>query len=143
MFSKKYPFTNLIPKYLQRVFHKIHAPEGKCMKSLHRHSKIFPPVDISLLDRFLRGTFSRKIWGWRGQKFLGNKTPSLRLFLTRKFLQKILGLEGSKISWEKNPVSYAEFFRQNFLTQNFRKFWLEFSKFPGDEEILRGNFGIT
>ena len=68
----------------------------------------------------------------------------------RKFFQEILGLEGSKRSREKPPVSYEEIFRQNFLTHNFlRKFWLEFSqprkfwspKFPGDkrkfyEEIL-------
>ena len=38
--------------------------------------------------------------------------------------EEILGLEGSKISWEKNPVSYEEIFRQIFL----RKFWLEFSQ---------------
>ena len=53
----------------------------------------------------------------------------MRPFLTRKFFQEILGLEGSKISWEKNPVSYEEIFRQKFLAQNFlRKFWLEFSQ---------------
>ena len=51
---------------------------------------------------------------------------TLRPFLTRKLFQEILGLEGSKISWEKNPVSYEEIFRQIFLAQNFlRKFWLE------------------
>ena len=48
---------------------------------------------------------------------------AVRPFLTRKFFQEILGLEGSKISWGKNPVSYEEIFRQNFLAQNFlRKF---------------------
>ena len=26
-----------------------------------------------ILDGFLRGNFSRKFWGWRGQKFLGEK----------------------------------------------------------------------
>ena len=66
----------------------------------------------------------------------------LRPFLTRKFFQEILGLEGSKKSWEKKHVSYEEIFRQNFLAQNFlRKFWLGFSyprkfwspKFPGDK----------
>ena len=51
-----------------------------------------------------------------------------RPFLTRIFFQEILGLEGSKISWEKKHVSYEEIFRQNFLAQNFlRKFWLGFS----------------
>ena len=55
-------------------------------------------------------------------------TSLLRPFLTRKFFQEILGLEGSKISWEKKHVSYEEIFRQNFLAQNFlRKFWLGFS----------------
>ena len=54
---------------------------------------------------------------------------AVRPFLTRKFFQEILGLEGSKISWEKTPVSSEEIFRQNFLAQNFlRKFWLEFSQ---------------
>ena len=48
----------------------------------------------------------------------------LRPFLTRKFFQEILGLEGSKFSWEKKHVSYEEIFRQNFLA---RKFWLGFS----------------
>ena len=53
---------------------------------------------------------------------------AVRLFLTRKFFQEILGLEGSNISWEKKHVSYDECFRQNFLAQNFpRKFWLGFS----------------
>ena len=53
---------------------------------------------------------------------------AVRPFLTREFFQEILGLEGSKIYWEKKPVSYEEIFRQNFLAQNFlRKFWLEFS----------------
>ena len=57
-----------------------------------------------------------------------NNNFSLSPFLTRKFFQEILGLEGSKISWEKKAVSYEEIFRQNFLAQNFlRKFWLEFS----------------
>ena len=43
--------------------------------------------------------------------------------------QKILGLEGSKLSWENTPVSYEEIFRKNFLAQNFlTKFWLEFSQ---------------
>ena len=28
------------------------------------------------LDRFLGGIFSRKFWGWRGQKFLGKKNVS-------------------------------------------------------------------
>ena len=52
----------------------------------------------------------------------------IRPFFTRKFFQEILGLEGSKISWEKKNVSYKEIFRQNLLAQNFlRKFWLEFS----------------
>ena len=50
-------------------------------------------------------------------------------FLTRNFFQESLGLEGSKFSWEKNPVSYEQIFRQNFLAQNFlRKFWLDFSQ---------------
>ena len=30
---------------------------------------------------------------------------AVRPFLTRKFFQEILGLEGSKISWEKKNVS--------------------------------------
>ena len=30
----------------------------------------------------------------------------IRPFLTRNFFQEILGLEGSKISWEKKNVSY-------------------------------------
>ena len=30
---------------------------------------------------------------------------TLRPFLTRKFFQEILGLEGSNISWKKKPVS--------------------------------------
>ena len=56
---------------------------------------------------------------------------TIRPFLTRKFFQEILGLEGSKISWEKKHVSYEEIFRENFLAQNFlRKFWLA-------EEILK------
>ena len=54
---------------------------------------------------------------------------AVKPFLTRKFFREILGLEGSKNSWEKKPVSYEEIFRQNFLAQNFlRKFWLEFSQ---------------
>ena len=54
---------------------------------------------------------------------------SLRPFLTRIFFLEILGLEGSKISWEKKNVFYEEIFRQNFLAQNFlRKFWLDFSQ---------------
>ena len=31
---------------------------------------------IILKDRFLRGNFSRKFWGWRVQTFLGKKNTS-------------------------------------------------------------------
>ena len=64
----------------------------------------------------------------------------LRPFLTRKFFQEFLGLEGSKISWEKKTRllrgNFANFgsdsrSRGNFEAQNFletrgnftRKFW--------------------
>ena len=58
----------------------------------------------------------------------GTRLLPLRPFLTRKFFQEILGLEGSKKNWEKKIVSYEEIFRQNFLAQNFlSKVWLEFS----------------
>ena len=78
------------------------------------------------------------------QKKTKNKTI-LRPFLTRKFFQEILGLEGSKISWEKKNVSYEEIFPKKFLAQNFlRKKKLEYSqpkkfsspKFPGDRREL-------
>ena len=75
---------------------------------------------------------------------------SIRPFLTRIFFQEILGLEGSKFSWEKNPSLTRKFSgkisspkissgnfgsnspsRGNFEAQNFpetrgnltRKFW--------------------
>ena len=73
----------------------------------------------------------------------------LRPFLTRKFFQEILGLEGSKISWEKKHVSYEEIFRQNFLAQEIlaRILLAEEILKPKiswrQQEILRENFGIT
>ena len=53
----------------------------------------------------------------------------VRPFLTRKFFKEILGLEGSKISWEKNRLFYEEILKPKFS-------WRQ-------EEIVRGNFGIT
>ena len=50
------------------------------------------------LDRFLRGIFSRKFWGWRGQKFLGKKNVSvLGRFLRGNFSKKFWGWGGSNI----------------------------------------------
>ena len=49
---------------------------------------------------------------------------SIRPFLTRKFFQEILGLEGSKISWEK----------KTFLTRKF-------SGKNSSPKISLGNFG--
>ena len=66
---------------------------------------------------------------------------AVRPFFTRKVFQEILGLVGSKISWEKKKVYYEEIFPKHFLAQNFlRKKKLEYSqprkfsspKFPGD-----------
>ena len=47
-------------------------------------------MNVLLIDCFLRGKFSRKFWGWRGQKFPGKKN-----------------------------VSHEEIFRQNFLARKF------------------------
>ena len=74
------------------------------------------------LDRFLRGNFSRKFWGWRGQKFLGGK----KTFLTRKFSGKISSLKISSGNFDSNSPSRRNFEAQNFLETrgNFtRKFW--------------------
>ena len=57
-----------------------------------------------------------------------NYIVRLKPFFTRKFFQEILGLEGSKISWEKKNVSCEEIFRQNFFAQN------------GSNSPRRGNF---
>ena len=65
-------------------------------------------------------------------------------FLTRKFFQEILGLEGSKLkfSWEKNPVSYEEIWEilaRILPAEEILKPKISWRQ----EEILRGNFGIT
>ena len=81
----------------------------------------------NVLDRFLRGIFSRKFWGWRGQKLLGKK----KTFLTRKFSGKISSskISSSKISsgnFGSNSPSRGNFEAQNFLETrgNFtRKIW--------------------
>ena len=68
-------------------------------------------------DRFLRGNFSRKFWGWMGQKFLGKKSTSL----TRKFFGKI-----SSGNFGSDSPSRGNFEAQHFLeTTGFftRKFW--------------------
>ena len=81
---------------------------------------------------------------------------SLRSFLARKIFQEILGLEGSKNSWDKKRFlrgNFAEKFPRPKFPQEKK---LEYSQqrkfssptFPGDkrkfyEEILRGNFRIT
>ena len=45
---------------------------------------------LCLLDRFLRGNFSRKFWGRRGQTFLGEKKRFLgRLLCIRKTYTKM------------------------------------------------------
>ena len=75
---------------------------------------------LELLDRFLRGNFSRKFWGWRGQQFLGKKTS-----LTRKFSGKISSPKISGNFGSDSPTR-GNFEAQNFLetTGNFaRKFW--------------------
>ena len=75
-----------------------------------------------MLDRFLRGNFSRKFWGWRGQKFLGkNKT-----FLTRKFSGKISSPKISSGNFGSNSPSRGNFQAQNFLETRgnlTRKLW--------------------
>ena len=42
VFLKIYPSTNVLPKYLQRVFHKLNAPEGECQKPLHEPQQNVP-----------------------------------------------------------------------------------------------------
>ena len=79
-------------------------------------------VCVFVLDRFLRGNFSRKFWGWRGQKFLGKKNMSL----TRKFSGKISSPKISSGNVGSDSPSRGNFEAQNFLetTGNFtRKFW--------------------
>ena len=66
----------------------------------------------------------------------------LRPFLTRKFFQEFLGLEGSKISWEKKDVSYEEILQilaRILVAEEILKPKISWRQ----EEILRGNFGIT
>ena len=74
----------------------------------------------TFLNRFLRGNFSRKFWGWRGQKILGKKNTSL----TRKFSGKISSPKISSGNFGSNSPSRGNFEAQNFLE-------------------TRGNFGIT
>ena len=77
---------------------------------------------IEQWDRFLRGNFSRKFWGWRGQKFLGKKNTSL----TRKFSGKISSPKISLGNFGSYSPSRGNFEAQNFLETrgNFtRKFW--------------------
>ena len=47
---------------------------------LYDPTKCIPELLVQLyfLDRFLRGNFSRKFWGWRGQNILGKKKTFLR-----------------------------------------------------------------
>ena len=76
-----------------------------------------------------------------------------RPFLTRKIAQEILGLEGSKISWEKKtrllrgnfpakfprPKFPQEILARILLAEEILKPKISWRQ----EEILRGNFGIT
>ena len=81
-----------------------------------------------------------------------NRSWMVRPFLTRKFFQEILGLEGSKISWGKKNVSYEEilgkFPRPEFPQEILARILLAEEILKPKiswrhEEILRGNFGIT
>ena len=65
-----------------------------------------------------------------------------RPFLTRKFFQEILGLEGSKISWGKKrprPKFPQEILARILLAEEILKPKISWRQ----QEILRGNFGIT
>ena len=85
----------------------------------HKRFDIFPP-DWGMLrrskmrsDRFLRGNFSRKFWGWRGQKILGKKNTSL----TKKISSGNVG---------SDSLSRGNFEAQNFLETRGKftgKFW--------------------
>ena len=78
-------------------------------------------------DQILRPFLTRKFWGWRGQKFLGKKTPSL--FITTKFSGKISSPKISSGNFGSNSRDSPS--RGNFEAQNFletrgdftRKFW--------------------
>ena len=72
------------------------------------------------LDRFLRGNFSWKCWGWRGQTFLGKKKRFLRgnfpeKFPRPKFPQEILARipPAEKILKPKNSWRQEEILRGN------------------------------
>ena len=72
--------------------------------------------------RFLRGNFSRKFWGWRGQKFLRKK----KTFPTRKLSGKISSPKISSGNFGSDSPSGGNFEAQKFLETraNFtRKFW--------------------
>ena len=74
------------------------------------------------LRPFLTSKFFQEIWGWRGQKFLGEK----KTFLTRKFSGKISSPKISSGTFGSNSPSRGNFEAQNFLETrgNFRrKFW--------------------
>ena len=78
---------------------------------------------VLLLVRFLRGKFSEKFWGWRGQTFLGKK----KTFLTRKFSRKNFSPKISSGKKSSNTRSGENFPAQNFLetTGNFTRKFLD------------------
>ena len=53
-----------------------------------------------------------------GRQYNVGEKPTVRPFLTRKFFQEILGLEGSKISWEEKHVSRPTLMHTKNLYEN-------------------------
>ena len=107
---------------------------------------------FSLNLTYSRWTSSLPSCLWSQRIFPSLPGSRLRPFLTRKLFQEILGLEGSKISWEKTPFltrKFPEKFPRPKLPQESLARILPAEEILKpkiswrQEEILRGNFGIT
>ena len=92
---------------------------------------------LGVRPHFLRENFSRKFWGWRGQKILGKKKRFLGRFLWEQNLVQNLDLTQDF----PNKISF-HFFWVNMLPKNLPKIFRWPEMCPLDK-ILAQDFQMT